>query len=133
MALVTRSDSNTTESRWSEETSFKVANGSALWSLIEPNSFTGASAKFTKVARTPIKSDRQRDKGVLTDLDATFGFQTDLTQYNSQDLMQGVMRAALRKKTNFGGAGQLLTVNGTSQFTAASGLTVFPVGALVVL
>lgn len=133
MALVTRSDSNTTEARWSEETSFKTANGSAQWNLIEPNSFTGASAKFTKVARTPIKADRQRDKGVLTDLDATFGFQTDLTQYNSQDLLQGLIRAALRKKTTFGGAGQLVSVNGTSQFTAASGLTVFPIGSLVVL
>lgn len=133
MTAVTRSDSNTTESRWSEETSFKVANGSAIWNLIEPNSFSGASAKYTKVARTPIKSDRQRDKGVLTDLDATFGFQTDLTQYNSQDLMQGLIRAALRKKTNFGGAGQLVSVNGTAQFTAASGLGVFAVGALVVL
>lgn len=133
MTLVTRSDSNTTESRWSEETSFKVANGAAVWNLIEPNSFSDASAKFTKIARNPIKSDRQRDKGVLTDLDASFGFQTDLTQTNSQDLMQGLFRAVLRNKTTFGGAGQLLTVNGSNQFTAASGLGVFAVGALVVL
>lgn len=133
MALVTRSDSNTTESRWSEETSFKVANGSAVWNLIEPNSFSEASAKFTKVARNPIKADRQRDKGVLTDLDANFGFQTDLTQTNHQELFQGLYRAVLRQKTTFGGAGQLVSVNGSNQFTAASGLDAFAVGDLVVL
>lgn len=134
MALVTRSDSNTTESRWSQETSFKVANASAVWSLIEPNSFSDASAKFTKVVRSPIKADRQRDKGVLTDLDANFGFQTDLTEYNSQELLQGLFRAALRKKTEFGGTVlPLLTVNGANGFTAASGLTAFAINDLVQL
>lgn len=133
MALVTRSDSNTTESRWSEESSYKLANGSAVWVLVEPNSFSEASAKFTKVARNPIKADRQRDKGVLTDLDANFGFQTDLTQSNHQELFQGLYRAVLRQKLTFGGAGQLLTVNGSNQFTAASGLDAFAVGDLVVL
>lgn len=133
MALVTKSDSNSTESRWSQETSFKVANGAAVWNLIEPNSFSDAAAKFTKVARSPIKNDRQREKGVLTDLDCSFGFQTDLTQYNGQELLQGLYRAALRKQAEFGGAGQLVSVNGSNQFTAASGLTVFPVGTLVQL
>jgi hypothetical protein len=134
MSLVQRSDSNSTESRWSQESSFKVANASAVWSLIEPNSFSDASAKYGKVVRNPIKSDRQRDKGVLVDLDASFGFQTDLTQYNSQELMQGLFRAALRKKTEFGGAAlPLLTVNGANQFTAASGLTAFAVNDLVQL
>lgn len=136
MSQVLRSDSNTTESRWSQESSFKVANASAVWSLIEPNSFGDASAKYTKIVRNPIKSDRQRDKGVLVDLDASFGFQTDITQYNSQDLMQGLFRAALRNKVQFGGPGAavpLTSVNASNQFVAASGLTVFAVGDLVTL
>jgi hypothetical protein len=133
MAAVVKQDSNTTESRWSLETSFKTANGAAVWNLIEPNSFSDASAKFTKVARSPIKADRQREKGVLTDLVCSFGFQTDLTEFNSQDLLQGLMRAALRNKVQFGGAGQLVSVNGANQFTAASGLTVFAINDLVVL
>lgn len=133
---MTRIDSNVTESRISQETSFKTANGSAVWSLIEPNSFSDASAKFTKVARTPIKADRQLDKGVLTDLDANFGFQTDITETNCQEMLQGLMYAALRKKTEFGlpaGTVAVLTVNGANQFTAASGLTAFAVGDLITL
>jgi len=133
MPAVFKQDSNSTESRWSQETSFKVANGSAVWNLIEPNSFSDAAAKFTKVARSPIKNDRQREKGVLTDLDCAFGFQTDLTQYNSQDLLQGLFRAALRNQTTFGGAGQLVSINGSNQFTAASGLDAFAVDDLVML
>lgn len=133
MAAVTHQNSNSTESRWSVETSFKVANGAAVWNLVEPNSFSDAAAKFNKTVRAPIKNDRQREKGVLTDLDCSFGFQTDLTQYNSQELLQGLFRANLRRQTEFGGAGQLLTVNGANGFTAAAGLDAFPIGTLVQL
>lgn len=133
MAAVTKQDSNTTESRWSVETSFKVANASAVWNLIEPNSFSEASAKFTKVSRSPIRNDRQREKGVLTDLDCAFGFQTDLTQFNTQELQQGLFYAALRKKTEFGNGAGVITgvVAASDTFTAASGLDAFPVGSLV--
>lgn len=132
MPALTKQESNTTESRWSVETAFKTANGSAIWNLIEPNSFGDASAKFTKVVRSPIRSDRQREKGVLTDLDCAFGFQTDLTQYNTQELQQGLFYAALRKKTEFGnGAGVITAVNSPANtFQAASGLT-FAAGDLV--
>jgi tail tube protein len=133
MTLVRQQNSNTTETRWARETAFKTVGGSEVWQLIEPNSFSDAAAKFSKTSRNPINNDRQRQKGVLTDLDCSFGFQTDLTQYNSQDLLQGLFRAALRNQAQFGGAGQLLTVNGANGFTAASGLTVFPVGTLVQL
>jgi hypothetical protein len=133
MALVRQQDSNRTESRWSEETSFKVADGAAVWELVEPNSFSDASAKFVKVVRSPIKFDRQRDKGVLTDLDCSFGFQTDITQHNSQTLLQGLFRARLRPQTEVGGAGQLTTVDGANAILAAAGLDVFAVNDLVQL
>jgi hypothetical protein len=133
MPAVDRIDSNITEARWSVETAFKVANGAAVWNLLEPNSYTDAAAKFVKVARSPIASDRQREKGVLTDLDCNFGFQTDLTHTNSQELLQGLYRANLRKQAEFGGTGQLVDVNGSNQINAASGLGVFPVGTLCVL
>ncbi len=134
MATKFEIDSNVSESRWSRETSFKVADASAVWQLIEPNSFSDAAAKFSKVVRNPIKADRQRDKGVLTDLDANFGFQTDITEHNVQDLMTGLVYAELRNKTTFGTAVlPLVSVNGANQFTAASGLTAFAVGDLVKL
>ncbi len=133
MAAVNRIDSNISETRYSAETSFNVADGSAVWKLIEPNSFSDARGQFAKVARNPIASDRQRKKGVTVDLDAQIGWNQDLTNYNSQDLLQGLFFATARNKTQFGGTGQLVSVNGANGVTAASGLDVFAVGDLCVL
>lgn len=133
MAAPNRLNSNIAETRYSEETSFGVASGSAVWNLLEVNSFSEARGQYSKVVRNPIAADRQRKKGVLVDLDAQVGFQTDFTQYNLQDLFQGLMFADFRAKTEFGGAGELVSVNSSNQFTAASGLDVFAAGDLVVL
>lgn len=133
MAQVQKLDSNISSSRYSVETSFKVANGSAVWLPLEVNQYSDARGQFTKVARNPIDSDRQRKKGVTVDLDAQFGASLDMTQYSAQDLLQGVFFATARQKTNFGGSGQLTTINSSNQIEAASGLAVFPVGSLIVL
>lgn len=133
MAAVSKIDSNVSETRYSEEDSFGVADGSAVWRLLEVNSFSDAKGQYAKVARNPIASDRQRKKGVTVDLDVTAGFQSDLTQYNLQHLLQGLMYASARTKVEFGGSGELVSVNGSNQITAASGLGVFAVGSLCVL
>src|SRR5688572_9658545 len=133
MAAVNRIDSNISETRYSEETAFNTADGSAVWKLVEPNSFSDARGQFAKVARNPIASDRQRKKGVTVDLDAQIGFNTDVTQYNVADLLQGLFFANFRPKTEFGGAGELVSINGANGATAASGLDVFAVGDLCVL
>jgi hypothetical protein len=54
MALVSKIDSNVSETRWSQETSFGVANGSAVWKPIEVNSFSDTRGQYTKVFRNPI-------------------------------------------------------------------------------
>lgn len=133
MALVKKLDSNISSTRISEESAFKVANGAAVWLPTEVNSYGDAAAKFTKVARSPIDSDRQRKKGVTTDLDANFSMTSDFTSYNLQQFLPGMFYADYRVKQELGGAGQIVSVNGSNQFTAAGGLTVFPVGALIVL
>ncbi len=133
MALVKKLDSNISSTRLSVETAFKIADGAAVWMPLEINSYGDAAAKFTKVARSPIDSDRQRKKGVTTDLDATFSATSDFTSYNLQQFLPGMFYADYRSKTELGGAGQIVSVNASNQFTAAGGLTVFPVGALIVL
>lgn len=102
MATVQKVDSNVTGLRYQEELSIGVANSNNPWLVLEPNSYDDFGGEFTTVARNPINAGRQRQKGVLVDLDASGGFQNDLTQDNLQDILQGFMFADLRRKTDVG-------------------------------
>jgi len=102
MAKVQKVDSNVTGLRYQEELSIGVANTANPWLALEPNSYDDFGGEFTTVARNPINAGRQRQKGVLVDLDATGGLQNDLTQENLQDILQGFMFADLRRKNDVG-------------------------------
>lgn len=102
MVAVQKVDSNVTGLRYQEELSIGVANANNPWLALEPNSYDDFGGEFTTVARNPINAGRQRQKGVLVDLDATGGFQNDLTQDNLQDILQGFMFADLRRKSDVG-------------------------------
>jgi hypothetical protein len=130
MAAPLHIDSNRTESRWSEETALKTPNPSAVWQLLEVNNYLDARGQFTKVVRAPISADRQRKKGITTDLDAKFGHNTDLTQFNMQDLLQGLFFADLRRQPEFTATiTSVATVD--DSFNAAAGLNIFAVNDLV--
>lgn len=134
-------DSNSTGLRIAEEVCLKVlpsvANGDPMdpvWHAQEPNSYSDFGGDVSTVARNPINPSRQRKKGTVTDLDASGGYNSDLTQANLTRTMQGILFADIREKPTtapMNGVATVMTGVTNANYTAAAGLGKFKAGDLI--
>lgn len=129
MAQVDKLDSNATGLRYAEElgASIGLLSGSEVWNPLEPNAYDAFGGEITTVARNPINDSRQRLKGVTTDLDASGGFNSDLTQTNMEDILQGFFFADLEPK----GEEVPTQATATTDLFDVASTTGFVVGAII--
>lgn len=140
MAQVNKIDSNVTGLSFAWEDSAGVLPGTPVWIPLEPNSYNAFGAQLSRLNRELLAQDRQRKKGVISDLDASGGFTHDLTQKGLAEIMQGFLFANFRRKgeakNDFGVTDlEISATAATSRLTRTSGsldlTTEFAVGDLV--
>jgi len=96
--MVDKIDSNSTGLRYALESAPKVLIGSPVWYPLEPNSYDSFGPEYNKISRRPINASRQRRKGVLAGLEASGGWNQDLTFTNLTRLLQGFFFANIHEK-----------------------------------
>lgn len=131
--MVNKIDSNVTGLRYAEEATLKKLPASPVFHMLEPNSYSDFGGQIATVARNPINASRQRKKGVVTDLDASGGFNQDLTTVNTTRLLQGFFFADAREKWTskslLNNTNALVAV--TAEAYTVVGAPILPVGTLI--
>lgn len=117
MTAVNKIDSNFTGLRVAVETSVGVLPVTPVWLPLEPNTYDKFGGAIKTLARNPINDGRQRKKGVVVDLDATAGFEIDVTEDSTQLFMESFLFAQPHTKHELA----VPTVDGTAGYEPASG------------
>lgn len=94
-------DSNVSGLRYAIEECPGELPPAPVWKVLEPNSYADFGATTEQVVREFISEGRQRKKGVTVGVDASAGFNQDLTQTNAQELLSAFMFADIREKTSY--------------------------------
>lgn len=135
MPDVVKIDSNVSGLRVAAEDTYGVLPGTPIWYGLEPNSYSDFGGNVTTVARETINDSRSRQQGVTTDVEATGGFEADLTQTSMAELLEGLFYAAYDKKAerfnNHTAASVITNISTTTDtYTVTTG-TAFADGDLV--
>jgi Phage tail tube protein len=125
-----KQDSNLTGLRYAVEATLgnlPDPESNSVWYALEPNSYSDFGGQLATVARNPINPTRQRKKGAIVDLDASGGFNQDLTANNLTRLMQGFFFATARQKPtsatlNAAAVAMTAIAAAADDYTAAAGL-----------
>ncbi|QZA70457.1 major tail protein [Erwinia phage AH03] len=129
-------DSNVAGLSFAKEECLKELPSAPVWHEMDPNSYSDWGAEITTVQRETINSSRQKQKGRMTDLDASGGFNIDVLKSNLNELLEGFFFADTRENVSTsplnGTSIAITAVDATEkQFEAASGLTRFTAGQLL--
>lgn len=136
MAQLPKIDSNITGLAYAEEAQLGLLpgegglGGTPVWRILQPNSYSDFGGELITVSPNPINPSRQRRKGVITDLNASGGFNQNLNFFNLTDLMQGVMFADIRRKARAFVTAVDLDTSNPDEYEVAS-TTGFLVGSLI--
>lgn len=68
-----------------------ATTGTPEWKTLEPNTIGNFGATISTIARNPIRPQRGRQKGTISDLDSAVEFDADLTVDAFDDLIEGFM------------------------------------------
>ncbi len=103
--------------------------GTPVWQNYEPNSYSDFGGELTTVARNPINQSRQNQKGLVTDIEASGGFNHDFMLSLIPRRLQEFFFADMREKPTTRSLNKApLTVTAVA---SASGYAVATTGFLV--